>query len=589
MKFIRKGLSMLAAILMAAALIIPAASTSVYAEQYTYSITQSGNYWYVNNSSNDFVYSINENSHTAGDGFVELLNMSQDNVKFLALDDSHEYSDGARIISILFYGYPNLMENNLVMTTSYWAEFYYQKTGNDLLSLSDDELHQATQDAIWHVASGKTLTENSPADCLVQAVENMDSGQENTTFGVFTAVNGKSYRAAAYAQKGDTSGNVFIRMYKEDYIRDYIPNKAMWIEVNSYWNTNTAPAYPNVQFDLVETAQDGTEVVLDSRVISGGTAKWKFWFTRKAGHSYTIRETLLNVPSNGFTYQTAETMPASWFNADGAAMIPLVGDGVINGRKVECENKVLSPSSVYTLTYNANGGTGSMEPVTAAAGSVQTVASSSFAKQNSTFVEWNTAADGSGTSYQPGSSLTLNSDITLYAIWQENAPVSYTVSFDANGGTGSMEPVTVMDGYCTLPANGFTAPDGKEFSGWSLSRDGNILTSSQLEVTQDTTLYAVWRSTEQPKPSISPEPTVSPTPSVSPEPTVSPTPTVSPEPTVNPTPSVSTEQTVSSTPTVSPAPKNSLPKTGVSGVKGWAVLLITALVAGIYLKKRQGK
>ena len=66
----------------------------------------------------------------------------------------------------------------------------------------------------------------------------------------------------------------------------------------------------------------------------------------------------------------------------------------------------------------------------------------------------------------------------------------YTVSFNANGGTGTMEAVTATAGSYTLPANGFTAPTGKRFIGWSLTADGEVITS--LELTGDVTLYARW-------------------------------------------------------------------------------------------------
>ena len=40
--------------------------------------------------------------------------------------------------------------------------------------------------------------------------------------------------------------------------------------------------------------------------------------------------------------------------------------------------------------------------------------------------------------------------------------------FAANGGTGTMADVTGISGKYTLPANGFTAPAGKQFKAWSV-------------------------------------------------------------------------------------------------------------------------
>ena len=72
-------------------------------------------------------------------------------------------------------------------------------------------------------------------------------------------------------------------------------------------------------------------------------------------------------------------------------------------------------------------------------------------------------------------------------------PATYTVSFNANGGTGSMADVTgVSAGAYTLPANGFTAPDGKQFKGWSTGASGAVIEGTTYNVTGDVTLYAIW-------------------------------------------------------------------------------------------------
>ena len=73
-------------------------------------------------------------------------------------------------------------------------------------------------------------------------------------------------------------------------------------------------------------------------------------------------------------------------------------------------------------------------------------------------------------------------------------PATYTVSFDANGGTGSMAEVTgVSAGAYTLPANGFTAPDGKRFVGWATSAGGTATSAGEaIIITDNVTLYAIW-------------------------------------------------------------------------------------------------
>ena len=72
---------------------------------------------------------------------------------------------------------------------------------------------------------------------------------------------------------------------------------------------------------------------------------------------------------------------------------------------------------------------------------------------------------------------------------------TYTVSFNANGGTGAMADVTgVPAGAYTLPANGFTAPAGKQFKGWATDAAGAVITDTTYNVTGDVTLYAIWEN-----------------------------------------------------------------------------------------------
>ena len=70
---------------------------------------------------------------------------------------------------------------------------------------------------------------------------------------------------------------------------------------------------------------------------------------------------------------------------------------------------------------------------------------------------------------------------------------SFTITFNANGGTGSMEPVTVEEGSrYPLPACGFIPPVNMQFSGWALSADGSVIADGAIMVTSNITLHAIW-------------------------------------------------------------------------------------------------
>ncbi|MBK5211552.1 MAG: InlB B-repeat-containing protein [Coriobacteriia bacterium] len=84
---------------------------------------------------------------------------------------------------------------------------------------------------------------------------------------------------------------------------------------------------------------------------------------------------------------------------------------------------------LYTLAYDSNGGAGTALPMQSGAASY-TVAANTFALAGYTFVGWNTAADGAGTSYAAGATITPAANVTLYAKWTEGTVGS---TFTAGG------------------------------------------------------------------------------------------------------------------------------------------------------------
>lgn len=82
-------------------------------------------------------------------------------------------------------------------------------------------------------------------------------------------------------------------------------------------------------------------------------------------------------------------------------------------------------------------------------------------------------------------------DDTLYAVWGD----IFTVTYDANGGTGEIDSVEVADGGSLELDDGstLTPPEGKEFAGWgSTASELTPDVESPITVTDDVTLYAVW-------------------------------------------------------------------------------------------------
>ena len=154
-------------------------------------------------------------------------------------------------------------------------------------------------------------------------------------------------------------------------------------------------------------------------------------------------------------------------------------------------------ADMHTVTFIANGGTGHMDAEQFPFGSAQSLTPNAFTREGFTFTGWNTEADGSGTAYADGQTVNISGDLTLYAQW---AAGRYTVQFDANGGTGSMQPQSFELGQeqaltrCSFSREGFlflgwnTLPDG---SGTNYG-DGQTVRNLSTEDGAVVTLYALW-------------------------------------------------------------------------------------------------
>ena len=180
-----------------------------------------------------------------------------------------------------------------------------------------------------------------------------------------------------------------------------------------------------------------------------------------------------------------------------------------------------SKTTEYKLSFSANGGTGEMESITKEENEKINLPAVKFSRTGFEFLNWNTVADGSGTSYTDGAEFTFNTDTTLHAQWKEKKATpsnpetpenptqpeqpqnpeipstpktTYTVTFDANGGSGTIANISVEEGSeITLPKNTFTK-SSYIFAGWATSADGNVSYSdkAKISITGNIMLYAKW-------------------------------------------------------------------------------------------------
>ena len=187
------------------------------------------------------------------------------------------------------------------------------------------------------------------------------------------------------------------------------------------------------------------------------------------------------LPSNGFTAPSGKQFKGWSLTADGAIVTKV---DMTENRTVYAIWEDI-PVVTYTLTFDANGGSGTMAAKTGLTGEYTLPANGFTAPSGKQFKGWSLTTDG-----ETVTKVDMTENKTVYAIWEDIPVVTYTLTFDANGGTGSMTAKPGLTGEYILPANGFTAPSGKQFKGWSLTTNGAIVT--KVDMTENKKVYAIW-------------------------------------------------------------------------------------------------
>ena len=156
-----------------------------------------------------------------------------------------------------------------------------------------------------------------------------------------------------------------------------------------------------------------------------------------------------------------------------------------------------TPLPTLTITFNANGGSGTVPPPmpTTSDAFIVLPIQGNLSKIGYSFDGWNTQTDGLGTTCAAGSSQKFTATMTLYAKW--TALPTVTITFNLNGGTGTTPPSisTTSDTLVLLPTQPIVTPVGYTFGGWNTWLNGYGTTyaaGSSQKFSTSTTLYAKW-------------------------------------------------------------------------------------------------
>ena len=149
----------------------------------------------------------------------------------------------------------------------------------------------------------------------------------------------------------------------------------------------------------------------------------------------------------------------------------------------------------YTVTYNANNGSGAPGSQTKWYGKTLTLSSTKPTRTGHSFLGWATSssATSANSSYDPGDSYTSNANLTLYAVWKAN---TYAIVFDANGGSGVPGFQTKTYGKTLTLSSTKPTRENYAFLGWSTSATATsptYLAGGSYTANSGAKLYAVWK------------------------------------------------------------------------------------------------
>lgn len=173
-----------------------------------------------------------------------------------------------------------------------------------------------------------------------------------------------------------------------------------------------------------------------------------FYHTETTSVNLRLNKTIL-VPHNADGTKTL-TIRGEIYKRPGNPETGLDNTSIIGATTLTLTNYVTG----YTLSYNANGGYGAPSSVNNVTST--TVSSVVPTRGGYNFIGWSTSSSATVAGYVAGDLISLTSDTTLYAVWQQ----FYTVTYDANGGSNAPSADKKIDGQTLILDSAFPTPPG---------------------------------------------------------------------------------------------------------------------------------
>lgn len=395
-----------------------------------------------------------------------------------------------------------------------------------IVNYHNGESTNTVEYSCWLVGNGITCDENPTSGAYA-----VPTGDENDVFlgwDTNSAATTASYvdEAAVKASIANTTTDVYAIFGKPTTIKFYGNGgtgemsdvvikygQAGTISANEFVNGNAAFGRWNTQADGSGSSYYANNSFSATNPAGQLLELYAIWsyptivhFNANGGTGETMEDLVIPYSSYGSlpyaTYEKSGARFARWNKAaDDSGSSYTAGNSIyasnVNGEEITLYAIWGNTATIY---FDANGGTGTMGPITADYYAYTTLPYNRFIKSGAVFAYWAKNPDGTGSTWGNGSNYyssdLTGADVTLYAIW--GYPT--TMKFDANGGTGSIEPITHDYGNSIkIPDITGISKQDAAFVKWNTAADGggtNYYKNNTYYTNVsggEITLYAIWR------------------------------------------------------------------------------------------------
>ena len=235
------------------------------------------------------------------------------------------------------------------------------------------------------------------------------------------------------------------------------------------------------------TTASGAKYVVESADWRASGSMTVYTGAFEKGKSYTLN--VLLAPKSGYHLADSESMQVT-VNGQKADKVYPYKDGKL------IVTATFTAGDFITISFDPNGGTGTMQPMRVKAEVDYTLPECTFTPpEGKEFAGWLAI---NGKVYPAGHSVYSTFDQSLKATWKDKETGEITITFDPNGGTGTMQPMKAKSGEkFKLPECTFTPPKGKEFAGW-LAVNGKVYPAGDIVLSNNSSvLKATWKDTAE--------------------------------------------------------------------------------------------